>query len=518
MQTKEMNIKFQEGVRLFEEGSFQEGADIWTKLAKLGHVDSIEQLTYIFLDQKDFEYVNTLIQYAKKPNDPMILYLKARLIEESEGAEIALKSYIVAADAGSPNACLMMFYLLLEEENKHTAQIYLTQLAVHPDYLERLSPPVSFEQLKEELEDMVNGDHSNKSSGNILEGLAKNTSSPEEILLKLAKHTDPEIRGAVAENPSTRSDILMTLAKDKSKEVRERVASNTSTPVETLSGMAKVARLRETIARNTSVTLELLRELSLETVESIRSSVAQNLNTPPDVLTVLALDSDDMVRYRVAGNVNTPPESLIKLASDNNIGVRFSTALNLASPIDLDTRIKLLMDTALVIDEYGYGRSSLAENPNTPIKLLDIFSKDESHVVRCGVAVNPSIPVKILERLGRPKIVDDSSQLVQARVAQNPSTPASLRKEIIEALINDVSAWMRCHVAWNKLAPSEILRLLAKDKYADVRTAVARNPSTPVDVLAFLAENDNDSVKAALAENTQTPTDILKKLFQLNHS
>jgi hypothetical protein len=518
MQAKEMNLKFQEGVRLFEGGSVQEGADIWTELAKFGHVDSIEQLTYIFLDQKDFEYVTTLLQYASNPSDPLMLYLKARLIEESEGAEIALKSYIFAADAGSPHACLMMFYLMLEEENTHSAQLYLARLAMHPDYLERLNPPVSFEQLKAELEHTVNGDYFNELSGNILEGLAKNTSSSVEMLLILANHTDPEIRGAVAENPSTSSDILMTLAKDKSKEVRERVASNASTPVDTLSGMAKMARLRETIARNPSANIDLLRELSLETVGSIRSSVAQNINTPPDVLKVLALDSEEMVRYRVAGNANTPSDSLIKLASDNSIGVRFSTALNLASPMDLDARIKLLVDTALVIDEYGYGRSSLAENPNTPIKLLDIFSRDENHVVRCGVAVNPSTPVKILERLGRPKIFDDSNQLVQARVAQNPSTPASLREEIIEALINDVSAWMRCHVAWNKLAPSQILRLLAKDKYADVRTAVARNPSTPVEVLTFLAENDNDSVKAAVAENAQTPTDILKDLFQLNHS
>lgn len=508
---KKMDNKFQEGLGLFREGRSQEGADIWMDLAKLGHLDSIEQLTYIFLDQEDFEYVDTLLKCAENPNDPIILYLRARKIEESDGVEAALESFRIAVDAGSPHSCLRMFELSLEEQNTESARIYLTKLAKHSDYLESISPATTFEQLREELEEVVNKDCYNGTSGNVLKGLAGNSSCPEEILTKLAKDSDHEVRSAVAENPLTPAEILKTLAKDKSREVRESVARNTSTPIETLDVMAKVTFLRRTIAENPSISIALLRELSIDKNEYVRSSVAQNPITPSEILKILASDSADMVRNYVAKNVNTPPELLKELASDNNVGVRFSVALNLSAPLDLNLRIKLLTGLATLADEYGYGRGFLAQNPNTPIEILQLFSKDENHVTRCGVAVNPSTPVDILEFLGRPEIVDEYSYLVQARVAQNPSTPASLRKEIIEVLINDVSAWWRCHVAWNELAPSEVLRSLAKDKYTHVRSAVARNSATPVDVLSSLAEDENNSVKAALAENSKTPKDILRK-------
>jgi len=57
MNSAEMDQKFQEGIKLWNAGKSQECANIWMDLADFGHLDSIEQLVYIFLDQKEFEEV-----------------------------------------------------------------------------------------------------------------------------------------------------------------------------------------------------------------------------------------------------------------------------------------------------------------------------------------------------------------------------------------------------------------------------------------------------------------------------
>jgi hypothetical protein len=118
--------------------------------------------------------------------------------------------------------------------------------------------------------------------------------------------------------------------------------------------------------------------------------------------------------------------------------------------------------------------------------------------------------------LAKEESAKGGSQIVQAKVAENPSIPESLRREIIEVLINDLEPWIRSHVAWNELAPTAVLRALAKDKSADVRQAVARNPATPIEVVISLAEDEKFSVKAAVAGNTRTPEDILRKLANLD--
>jgi hypothetical protein len=227
-----------------------------------------------------------------------------------------------------------------------------------------------------------------------------------------------------------------------------------------------------------------------------------------------------MIRAGVARDRNTPPELLEELASDDIAEVRFSVAANPSAPLDLIFRMNLLKSSAAEGDEYGFGRASLAKNPDTPVEILELFSKDKDYRVRCGVAENPSTPIEILKELANEKTVNEDnlySQLVLDGVAKNPSIPTSLRKEIIEVLINDdLSPWIRRDVARNELAPADVLRSLAKDKWADVRRVVAGNPVTPIEILNSLAEDDHSSVRAAVAENPRTPEDILRKLAILD--
>ncbi len=546
MKAKEMDDKHQQGLKLWNAGKSQECANIWMDLADYGHLDSIEQLVYIFLDQKEFEEVARLIDCAKNPNEPIILYLKARLIEERDGVEAAMDSFKTAAEAGNPNSYLFLLEVAIEVQSIEDAKFCLSKLAEHSEFFETPSAPANYyKELKERAEELIadlsySGSDS-ETANDVLKALATNPSCPEEILTKLAKESDPEVRSAVAENASTHADLLINLAKDKDKEVRTSVARNVSTPAETLAVMAKSAFLRETIAENSAISIELLKRLSVDKNENVRSAIAQNQITPPEILKILASDNGYMVRYnvalnpttppealatlakddyymiraRVASNRNAPPELLKGLASDESDEARFSAVLNLSAPLDSVFRIKLLKSLGTKADEYGYGRGFLGQNPDTPVEILKYLSEEKNHVVRSGVAENPAVPLGILKVLAKEESAKGESQIVQARVAENPSIPESLRIEIIEGLVSDPDPWIRNYVAWNKLAPTRVLRALAKDNDPQVRSAVARNPATPIEVVVSLAEDEKFSVKAAVAENPKTPEEVLRKLASI---
>ena len=155
MNPEEMDQKHQEGIKLMNtDEMFQDGAEILMELANLGHIDSIEQLVYIFLDQKDFDVAESYINCAKDPNTPIILYLKARLIEERDGEEFALESFRIAAAHGSPNAISTMFNLAIWDENVLDAELYFEKLKDHEKFLSKLSEPTTLEALHEQLEEI----------------------------------------------------------------------------------------------------------------------------------------------------------------------------------------------------------------------------------------------------------------------------------------------------------------------------------------------------------------------------
>ena len=155
MNTKEMDKKHKEAIQLMHtDEMLQDGAEILMDLANLGHIDSIEQLVYIFLDQQDFDAVEGYINCAKDPNTPIILYLKARLIEERDGEESALESFRIAAAHGSPNAILTMFNIAIWDENVVDAELYFEKLKDHEDFLSILSEPTTLEALHEQLEEI----------------------------------------------------------------------------------------------------------------------------------------------------------------------------------------------------------------------------------------------------------------------------------------------------------------------------------------------------------------------------
>jgi hypothetical protein len=66
-----------------------------------------------------------------------------------------------------------------------------------------------------------------------------------------------------------------------------------------------------------------------------------------------------------------------------------------------------------------------AQNPNTPIKTLELLASDEDFYVRARVSGNPNASPKILQ-----KLATDKAYSVRYYVAQNPN-----RNELIERLV-----------------------------------------------------------------------------------
>ena len=139
MNPEEMDQKHQEGIKLMNTDEMsQDGAEILMELANLGHTDSIEQLVYLFLVQRDLDEAEKYIKFAE---DPM-------------HAKSVLESFRIAVDHGSPHAILTMFNIAIWDQNIIDAELYFEKLKDHEKLLSILSEPTTLEALQEELEEL----------------------------------------------------------------------------------------------------------------------------------------------------------------------------------------------------------------------------------------------------------------------------------------------------------------------------------------------------------------------------
>lgn len=124
-------------------------------------------------------------------------------------------------------------------------------------------------------------------------------------------------------------------------------------------------------------------DISSESIET-KLELASDIFTQPTILSALAEDERPDVRNKVAQNSSTPPEALDKLASDN-IYSRYHVAQNHNTSVE--TLRKLSTDS-----DWGV-RAEVAENPNTPMDVLEILGQDEVHQVRVAARVPYEVEV-----------------------------------------------------------------------------------------------------------------------------
>jgi hypothetical protein len=146
------------------------------------------------------------------------------------------------------------------------------------------------------------------------------------------KTANSETRKWIAKDPSTPVDILVQLSQDEDWRVRNRVAENRNAPAEALSILShyliedKGDDTREWVAGNTNTPVDVLVLLSQDEDWRVRRYVSSNCNTPIDTLVRLSRDESRWVRERVAENPRTPVETLVRLSQDGSLSVREEVA------------------------------------------------------------------------------------------------------------------------------------------------------------------------------------------------
>ena len=214
---------------------------------------------------------------------------------------------------------------------------------------------------------------------------------------------------------------------------------------------------------------------------------AQTISTHPDELLVLASHPDGDVRAYVACNIMTPEAALLILAkTDSRPFVQEQLAHWRKTPAEALEIIAKSPDPDV--------RWSVAKNPNTPLSVLLRYIGDENehpairtsannhktlhdhvdlvfpHAARHAAADDPKSPVELLEVLA-----NDHEARIRRQVAKNPSTPV----EILVELSKDPETWVRLAVIYNPNTPPEVLKRLAWDNAYEVRSEAMACPRTP---------------------------------------
>ncbi|MBN3870976.1 hypothetical protein [Nostoc sp. JL33] len=363
--------------------------------------------------------------------------------------------------------------------------------------------------------------------------VAKNPSAPTQLLQKLANDSDIEVRKAVASNPNTPHELLLELGKafpnellnnpvfdllllgntclqrripvDSYHELLKKEDISTSLlEILTRNGdqeIAEAAKLHVKFAGEITDGWQGIAEEALKNIyywEEIESF--KNLSELLDLLPDVIINRID-VRQRIATNTPVPMvEKLAAIGPIDKIRLRDIVALNSSTPKELVEEIVIDLATK------GSERicENLAQNPNTPTRVLQALSNSKFDCVLQHLALNPNTPDTTLEDLAT-----DKHHICQA-VAINPKTPIYLLEQLAT-----YEYWeIRSSVAQNPNTPIALLEQLAKDKSSEVYLGVIKNPNAPVNLLiqAFNQSENDGLIRYTLAQNPSTPLNILEEL------
>ena len=251
--------------------------------------------------------------------------------------------------------------------------------------------------------------------------LAGYSSTPLNILNKLAQSTDLEVLCRLASNYKSTEAILLELTTKQFSNIdRERLyralRSNPSCPntvLHKINGLAKIEPSDEAKACQNISASELKR------------------------ITIQYNDFKNSYNYRiridVARNHNTDIETLNILANDRDWEVR----------------------------------SNVAKNPNTPINILEELAKDESEEVRYAILASPNLTKKDFYKLMRDIYGSSNYSLGCLLALLDPNISPKILEENADSLL-----WNECFViAIHLKTPKEIIQLLSNDGNFYVRAA-----------------------------------------------
>lgn len=197
---------------------------------------------------------------------------------------------------------------------------------------------------------------------------------PVALLILMADSEFFGIRIFVASNLDTPPEILTRLAKEDSPAIQSAISHNPNTP----------ETVRETLQNQDDFISQV--SCDFKAVETL----ARNPNTAPELLLKIASESHDyMACIFAVRNPNFPSESLMGFCDK----YPSSVAQNSNAPADV---------LSYIFSHYPrdtYVRHCLAENKNTPVKILKRLAKSADYQTRENVGRNPNTPLSTLQQL-----------------------------------------------------------------------------------------------------------------------
>jgi hypothetical protein len=241
----------------------------------------------------------------------------------------------------------------------------------------------------------------------MLSRAAVNSDTPYSLLRELAKHCDARIRLAVAQNPSLSPDILEQLLSDSRLKVVHQALRHPHITLEDLNGSpefknAKNWRLRVMIARNLQTSVDILLQLAEDDSAFVRYAVSRNPNTPQEIA-MQAGDPGHFQQLLQAGTDGSNRKQLERLGSSYSVKLRKAVANNPNTP-------RRVMD-ALLVDSCYQVRRELARNQKASEHMLGVLANDQYSCVRVSVVANSNTSREI-----KLKLCQDPDRRVQ-RVA-----------------------------------------------------------------------------------------------------
>ncbi|MEB3217286.1 MAG: HEAT repeat domain-containing protein [Nostocales cyanobacterium 94392] len=424
--------------------------------------------------------VEVLLAIAMNPKTPQTALLSLTQVENTEVAEAARLHVTLAGEMpqGWEEAALMaMQNTNLPRERQ--SSIYLWSIGAVPEYL--------LKTLDAEVRLYI----------------AENFNTNEQILTKLATDSYSKVRAMVAQNPHTPINIVEQLMGDISDTVREAVAYHPRTPL----SLHQQFQIQLELTENPVISQEILRQLSTSQWMRIRLAIAAHSNTPEDVLLQLAKDEDVMVRKAVALNLNSTVETLEQLVTDDDRWISKIVAVHPNNPAQIPPSQQ--KNTI-----YDYINTARAQGiPVMPVytvydpHLLTVMADSTNYDTRQRVAQNPNTPIRVLEKL----VEEENNSILETaltNLSRNSKTPDST----LQCLAQTSDLKICAAVARHRHASSITLTELAKHHRWEVRTIVAKNLKTPPKTLVQLIQDKHKTVREAAIHNPYAPKSVLEQL------
>lgn len=309
----------------------------------------------------------------------------------------------------------------------------------------------------------------------VVEGIAKNLSTPIDLLGTFVNDPDASVREAVASNPRCPEDTILKLAQDEEMGVVRAVMGNPQVPAQVLESMSQHSseEVRRATAQSPHVTFGICERLAGDESLVVRQAVAANPSTPSGLLVQLSGDTEPDVRSTVALNPSTPPEVLARLAAEDNR--EWVVAENVNASADLLRE--------LAQDDNRSVREQVAQNPSTPADILEAFvAEGGDKSVAAAVRWNPSAPPHVLEALAE----RNPAFGTLGAIARNPRVPEGL----LERLLENLDTFDRRELARKPWLSSTILSKLAEDRESEIRRSVLIHPHTPYESMICILERE----------------------------